>query len=129
MIYNLAYYSTPRDGLNDEDIAAILKVARKYNKKNDISGILIYENNLFLQILEGEKDRVKDLFDRIRKDPRHHNIQPYVQSLASDRIFRDWSMAYKNLNTLGLHWVDDLLKLGDKKHQYFESLKKIREQL
>ena len=59
----LVYYSLASENLSSEDVSAMLKNSRKFNSKNNITGCLLYHNSEFLQILEGEKKVVLDLFD------------------------------------------------------------------
>ena len=91
---DLIYFSVPNQGLKPEDIPNILKSARDFNSKNNITGCLLHHNNQFLQILEGEKEIVLDLFDSIKKDKRHSNVILIAQDNKSGRTFSDWSMAF-----------------------------------
>jgi hypothetical protein len=90
----LVYYSLASENLSSEDVSAMLKNSRKFNSKNNITGCLLYHNSEFLQILEGEKKVVLDLFDVIKKDKRHSNVFVLGEDKKSERIFSDWHMAF-----------------------------------
>lgn len=94
-----------QDGLNRE-VLRILMEARNKNPQKDIGGVLYYADGCFFQCLEGKKDIVLDLFEEIRKDSRHTQIQILVDRSISKRLFRAWSMKFVPVH----EQVTDLLK-------------------
>lgn len=54
---------------------------------------------MFLQLLEGEKETVENLFEKIKDDKRHSNIVLIVKEKVEERLFSDWSMAFHELNS------------------------------
>ncbi len=90
----LVYYSKATPGLTSEDLSDILKTAREFNSKNDITGCLFFDKNEFLQILEGEKETVLNLVNSIKKDKRHTNFILLAQDEKKERMFTGWSMAF-----------------------------------
>ncbi|WP_373513460.1 BLUF domain-containing protein [Persicitalea sp.] len=105
-MYEITYCSTASPNLRAEDIADILKAARKHNVKSDISGCLLYHNQEFIQILEGEKGVVQNLYSKIAQDDRHTNIAILAEGGKEDRAFHDWSMAFHELSQ------DDIQGIG-----------------
>jgi len=96
MITRLIYFSEnhTNNGLND--IREILKSARRNNNNHKISGILYHNENFFMQVLEGNREDVSFLFQKITNDSRHENIVIVSVDEAEDRIFKDWGMLYVN---------------------------------
>lgn len=94
MKYALVYYSTARFGLTEEEVSQILETARNANKRLYITGCLLLFRNEFLQILEGERETIVTLFERITKDSRHYNINLIYEGEISNRLFKNWDMAY-----------------------------------
>jgi hypothetical protein len=78
-----------------EQIKAILNKARESNKQNGVTGILMYRNGEFLQLLEGEQVNVYYTFKKIRDDERHKEVVVLFDSEAKKRVFGNWSMAFK----------------------------------
>jgi Sensors of blue-light using FAD len=74
MLIELIYHSLSRQSVSEEAIRQILKTSKDFNSKNDISGYLLYYQNEFLQIIEGEKEIVYALFKKIKSDQRHSNV-------------------------------------------------------
>lgn len=93
-MFELVYRSIAKVGIKEQDIVNILERSRKFNADNEITGCLIFFNNKFIQILEGNKSVVQDLFVQIQKDVRHSDVQLLTQGDKEKRIFKGWSMAY-----------------------------------
>ena len=50
--------------LTDEDLNQILDSARRRNLAEDITGMLIYHQGEFVQILEGRKKSVENIYEK-----------------------------------------------------------------
>jgi len=94
MLYHLTYRSTAIPEITIEQIEDILKTARNFNSKNDVTGCLVFSKGYFIQLLEGSKDTIKDLMDHIDRDNRHTNIDILSEGEAEKKIFETWDMAY-----------------------------------
>ncbi|UZO79476.1 BLUF domain-containing protein [Aquimarina sp. ERC-38] len=92
-LYELSYTSTPVVHFKPEDLIAIVETATTYNKENNITGCLVFHDNVFFQIMEGPKDRVLQLYENIKKDSRHKDVQLIGQQISTERIFGDWELA------------------------------------
>ncbi|EPF83591.1 hypothetical protein GCM10025882_26560 [Acinetobacter gyllenbergii] len=90
-------YASSRQGLADDlidDLSNILTVARGFNSKNVVFGVLYYANNAFFQCLEGEDFIVLPLLKSIKKDSRHKNIFEFKIKEIQKYSFKNWSMKY-----------------------------------
>lgn len=87
----LVYYSqrNPSMSLNMEEL---LSVCKRNNSAMNVTGILHYNGNYFLQVLEGGRAEVSAIYHRIAADPRHVNIILMSCSDVRERIFPTWSM-------------------------------------
>ena len=81
--------------LLDKEIDAILSVAREHNKKNNITGALLFNSGDFAQVLEGPEEAVEMLFERIQEDERHEGCVVLSCEEISKYSFSEWSMAYE----------------------------------
>ncbi len=97
----LIYKSTPQNEMSAAEISGILSVARRKNAKDGITGILIYHNGQFLQVLEGEADKVDACMERVSHDKRHADISVLNRAPAKTRAFSKWLMGYENPDSLG----------------------------
>ncbi|NVO05762.1 MAG: BLUF domain-containing protein [Rhodoferax sp.] len=82
---------------DESQLGAILDSAQRHNSRDDITGMLLYAEGNFLQVLEGAPERVHATFERIRRDRRHRNIVTLLDEAVPQRHFANWSMGYKQL--------------------------------
>lgn len=94
-IYTLLYVSeASRIFKFDPNIDTIVNTSVAWNESVNITGVLIYSGGYFAQYLEGDKDNVDRLLDRIRADLRHHSLVVSSKELTNERLFPQWSLAY-----------------------------------
>ena len=76
-------------------LSEILRVSRTNNRQRNVTGALVlYEyKEWFAQVLEGSETQVQTLFDRIKKDPRHKDVEIREASAVPERLFGKWAMA------------------------------------
>jgi len=73
-LHTICYVSTAVKYISKDDLTDILHHSRKNNAKVDITGILLFGKNRFLQILEGDENALEKLYENIRLDERHRNL-------------------------------------------------------
>ncbi|MEM8999575.1 MAG: BLUF domain-containing protein [Bacteroidota bacterium] len=93
-MYSIIYRSVAESFFGKPQIYKMLSAARENNRKYKITGCLLFHKNKFLQLLEGEKDKVTKLYGRILKDNRHTAIETINEKSIDQPIFSDWSMAF-----------------------------------
>jgi hypothetical protein len=91
------YFSTLIDLSLETEIVNILETSIKNNKADGITGMLLYCQGNFMQVLEGDEEAVQRTYDRISKDSRHHNIIEVIREPIQEREFADWSMGFSRL--------------------------------
>lgn len=94
MIFRLIYSSQAAPGLATADLEVMLAESRLRNRARGITGVLVFVDGVFLQILEGEKQAVLDLMGTIALDPRHSDIKVFHEQESDERSFAAWNMAY-----------------------------------
>ena len=87
----LIYASTPL-GFNKKNINSILEISNLNNKKNNITGCLIYRSDLYLQYLEGPSKELENTYNKILKDKRHSDIIKLSENNTKRRLFANWAM-------------------------------------
>jgi hypothetical protein len=97
-MFYLVYVSEAAESISREDLLDILAKSRRANAETGITGMLLYKDGHFMQALEGEEATVRDLYARIRRDPRHLRIATLVEGRRDERIFGDWSMGFQDLS-------------------------------
>ncbi|WP_421763130.1 BLUF domain-containing protein [Ekhidna sp.] len=97
-LYRLVYTSARLKNCSDKDVKQILQVSRRNNSKINVTGILIHTKDRFLQVLEGDKDVVMGLYNKIEKDDRHGgSVMRFCESV-DQRYFSDWDMVGKRID-------------------------------
>ena len=114
MPYQLAYTSFSVLPLQETTLSDILEGSRRNNNRDEITGILMYEDRTFFQVLEGEQSAVEDCYyKRIFNDPRHCGLSLIWHGLAKRREFSDWAMGYVGPREIGRHTKDTFTSLDD----------------
>ena len=86
--------------MRDQDLADLLAQARANNQRKNITGMLLYKDGRFIQLLEGHEDVVRASFERIRKDDRHTAVELLWLRYVQYRDFPDWTMGFVNADEL-----------------------------
>jgi len=100
-MFYVLYMSTAVKPMNYDDFSALLQQFRDSNNKRGITGMLLYQNGTFMQMIEGEKQVVLDLYDKILKDDRHTGVHTVLAGDIEARNFEDWSMGFFNMDKAG----------------------------
>lgn len=93
-LLQVIYASAAVRKLPPEELAEILAVARERNSAEEISGLLVYHDGSFLQVLEGPEERVDALVAKIKKDPRHHKFKLLLRDRIAGKEFEEWNMGF-----------------------------------
>ena len=64
------------------------------NQKHNITGLLIYKNKQFAQVIEGDEDSIESIWGKIQRDTRHKDIQLLSIEPIDNRSFTKWSMLF-----------------------------------
>ena len=112
VLFSLVYTSRAVAPMTRDDLTGLLQQARSHNTSARLTGVLLYRDQTFVQLLEGQRNRVEPLYESIRRDPRHHEVTTVSTREQLDRQFPDWSMAFDNLDEepVGLPGYSDLLQ-------------------
>lgn len=96
----LIYVSSAKRKMKQGDLLDLLQVSRSNNKRLDVTGVLVYRNGAFLQVLEGQEQAVERLYERICADERHKDVTTLMKEPADRRDFPDWAMGFRGLGDL-----------------------------
>lgn len=99
-MHRLVYLSVADDDLDWSGIGPILKVSQANNGRDGVTGLLLYDGGSFLQVLEGQREAVLTTFDRIRADPRHHDVKLMLSETVAAPAFEDWAMICQEVTSL-----------------------------
>jgi len=100
VIFQLVYLSKAARHIDSAELDDILGTARVNNGPKEITGMLLYHEGSFIQVLEGEQSSVEDLFNKIAEDPRHESANVVLRTEVEERAFDQWSMGYKRTESM-----------------------------
>lgn len=92
-IRQVIYISQASRRLRDGEIDELVANASCNNRQRGVTGALLFIENSFVQVLEGEDEQIAELLALIEADPRHTNMRILVDQEIGHRNFSDWSMA------------------------------------
>lgn len=115
MLLRLVYASVADPSFRPTDLAGLLKKARDKNARLGVSGALLVAPGLFLQLLEGEFEKVNALYARIATDPRHSSVFLLGRSEIARRSYAQWSMGALDASSISPErspFISELLRGG-----------------
>lgn len=125
-MFQIVYSSEATVPFLPADLTALLAVARIKNRRNAVTGMLVFCRGQFLQALEGDTKNVVETFERIEKDPRHRHLRTLYRGMSYlSQRFGEWSMGFMDVanahnmpvgfvrvnNQINLAQFDDLMAI------------------
>lgn len=93
-LVQLVYRSVAAPGLSESEVVRILRKSQEKNHAKRLSGLLVYRDHRFLQLLEGAESAVMGMFEQISRDPRHRKVEVLWVGTAMKVAMPTWAMAY-----------------------------------
>ncbi len=94
----LAYSSVATRYFESGQLVKLLTAARTFNEAHGVTGVLLFVDGTFFQILEGDRDALHALYSRIELDSRHTKVIKLIEMPIETRTFGDWSMGYEEVS-------------------------------
>ena|SRR5690606_33190438 len=99
MHYAVSYVSTAQRDMEPSEVVELLDQTEVRNNKLGISGLLIYSEGNFFEVLEGGKELILELYDVIRQDDRHKNIIQIFEKSINGKPFNPENGYFISANT------------------------------
>ena len=100
MLVRLLYASRVAPAVDGDALAAIVRQSQQHNAAIGVTGMLCCSGNLFMQVLEGGRAVVNQLYNRILTDPRHSNVELLSYEEIGERRFAGWAMGQVDMGRL-----------------------------
>jgi hypothetical protein len=104
------YASAAGRVFDTEELTELLQVARDNNAKLGLTGMLLYAEGSFFQVLEGPAEVVDALYVKIGRDERHGQMTLIIREPIPKRCFDAWTMGFYNVSReelAGISGVND----------------------
>ena len=105
-LYCLVYTSISNQKMSDDNLKELLKKSRLKNERLNITGMLLYLDPFFMQILEGEEAIINERFKIIKQDSRHHKVKIIYKKPIEERSFPNWTMGFNKISDENLEAVE-----------------------
>ncbi len=93
-LHQIMYISSATAPMDAGQCAAIARAAAERNRAEGVTGLLLFNSKRFLQVLEGPREAVARVYERIARDGRHCALVKLREASVVEREFGDWAMAY-----------------------------------
>lgn len=100
MLVRCLYASRAAKPLTGAVLDDILEQSRHNNPGLGITGLLCVSGDVFIQVMEGGRDEVCDLFNAIVRDDRHETVRLLSYEEIQERKFANWTMGQVNIDKL-----------------------------
>lgn len=120
-LHRIVYVSTSVPPFTEKALVNLLTQARQRNHEAGITGMLLYKEGNWMQLLEGSAQEVRNTFDRIRSDTRHQDITTVLEEPVAARLFDQWSMGFRNLSGEAVESISgftDFMSRGHDRHGF-----------
>jgi hypothetical protein len=97
-LLSIVYLSTAAAPLDTDDLAKLLDSSRTNNMLTHLTGMLLYREGRFLQVLEGPEVFVRGRMAVIAADPRHTGVQVLLEETIGERRFPRWTMRHEDVS-------------------------------
>jgi Sensors of blue-light using FAD len=97
--FHLVYASSATHPFSEAELLALLELSRRNNTRVNVTGMLLYRDGNFLQVLEGDEPAVRGVHARIALDRRHGGLITLLHGPIAARAFSRWTMGFRNLNS------------------------------
>jgi hypothetical protein len=104
--HTLIYTSVANQKMADNELKELLKKSRANNSSLEITGMLLYLDPFFIQVLEGDEVVINKAFDTIKQDPRHYKVSIIYKKLIPHRLFPDWTMGFNKITKESIEKIE-----------------------
>jgi hypothetical protein len=90
----LAYISRACRALDAHELGDLLDDARRFNTDSALTGVLLHDHGMFLQLLEGDAPAIDEAMRRIRRSKKHEDLIVVFDEPITSRLFPAWAMGW-----------------------------------
>jgi len=120
-LVHCVYCSASTNGeFNSAGLTTLLAECREKNSKVGLTGMLLYHNDTFFQVLEGDRPVVEALLEKLVKDKRHERVTKIILEAIEERAFARWTMGYSKISKEELADIPDLNDFFAQGRSYME---------
>jgi methanogenic corrinoid protein MtbC1 len=92
LLSSVVYRSRAIADLGAKALEAMAQSAQQRNRREAVTGLIVYDFPCFYQWLEGPEDSIERIMHSIRRDPRHTDLEILSAKPIEKRVFGGWDM-------------------------------------
>jgi hypothetical protein len=97
LLLSIVYVSAAVEPFSEGQLAELLAKSRNNNAAAGLTGMLLYRDGQFMQVLEGDDAAVRSVYQIVAADDRHDKVRTVLEEEISDRRFPQWTMGFRLL--------------------------------
>jgi len=101
-MHHIMYLSTALVLVPEAELKAMLTRWRQNNSRDQITGMLLYSGEHYVQLIEGDEADLRSLYAKITKDYHHTHIITLADGPINQRSFENWSMGFRSVDEASL---------------------------
>lgn len=100
MLVRCLYASRAAKPLSATVLNTILEQSSRRNPSLGLTGMLCFTSDIFVQVIEGGRDEVCEVFNAIVRDDRHMHVRLLAFEEITERRFGNWTMGQVNIKNV-----------------------------
>lgn len=109
----IVYHSKASVEFTELDLLYLLADCRARNRAEGVTGVLVFDRGAFFQWIEGPNLPLQRVWNAIRQDRRHHDIQVLADTSIPVRLFQEWHMQFAHRDCKAANYIDGLIQASD----------------
>jgi Sensors of blue-light using FAD len=101
-MFHVVYSSTASHLFSKSELRPMLGETRLTAARFGVTGMLLYKDGAMLQVLEGDDQALMRRVSLLYLEPRHKDLHMLMRGITEERLFLDWSMAFRDLTDKSL---------------------------
>ena len=111
----LIYASSATREMSADDLLFLLEQSRRRNERQNVTGMLLFVGESFIQVPEGAEKDVEEIYEDVLDDDRNTANTVMLKDEITERAFPDWSMGFKHISEKNRGELEGYTEFLDKK--------------
>jgi diguanylate cyclase (GGDEF)-like protein/PAS domain S-box-containing protein len=120
-IFQMIFVSTAVRPMSERDLIEILLKGRVRSERLRLTGMLLYKDEQFMHVLEGDEASVRQVFREIESDNRQKSVDVLRSNPIDKRNFPDWTMGFEGFDYISVPAYTRFLEQGFRPDYFDES--------
>lgn len=88
------FASATHGNFGEEQLAELSAEYKKSLSEDGVTGVMLYEDGNFFQVIEGDADKIDAAYKRFSAEKHTHKVVKIIEEEQDQRSFAHWTSAY-----------------------------------